>query len=77
MKRSLLPAIVFAVAFVVTYVALCYHPGLMIKLDAEPMEYFLESLRYMVLFKGAVSLAIGLIAGALTALVRRRMSRGR
>ena len=76
MKRTLLPAVVFAAAFVVTYIALCYHPGLMIKLEAGPLAYFLESLGHMVLFKGAVSLAVSLIAGFVAAFARRRMNRG-
>jgi len=48
----------------------------MIKLDAEPMVFFFESLGHMALFKGAVSLAVGLIAGAIVALVRHRLNRG-
>ena len=74
--KKLLPAVVFAATFAIVYVGLCYHPGLMIKLEAEPIEYFLESIGHMVLFKGAISLAAGLVAGGAVALVRRKLDRG-
>ena len=58
--------------FSAAYLAMCYLiPGMRIKLAAPPAEYFRESVRHMAPFKGAVSLAAGLIAGALPWLIRR------
>ena len=72
-KRAILAAILAAAIFAAVYLAMCYLiPGIRIKLAAPPAEYFRESVRHMAPFKGAVSLAAGLIAGALPWLIRSR-----
>ncbi len=54
-KKILLSIILFVVVFLVTYLYLCYFTGLRIKLAAEPMEYFIESIKYATVFKSVVS----------------------
>lgn len=67
MKKAMVSAAWFLAAFVVTYVVLCYIPPLQIKLDADPLTYFIESIKKAAIFKGIVSLTIGAAAGALSA----------
>ena len=69
MKLAILAAAVFAAAYLTMC---CLIPGMRIKLAAPPAEYFRESVRHMAPFKGAVSLAARLIAGALPWLSRSR-----
>ena len=73
MKKSKLPLIVFALAFVAVYLVLCYHPALMIKLAADPLIYFVESVKHAAFSKGIFSLAAGLIAAGITAAIQRRV----
>ena len=48
-NKKILSIILFIVGFIVTYLIMCYCiPGLRIKLAAEPMEYFIESIKYPV-----------------------------
>lgn len=45
---------------------LCYVvPGLRIKLEADAMTYFVKSIRHMALFKGIMSLFIGLVLASI------------
>ena len=56
-------AIIFITAFILVYVGMCYLvPGLRIKLDAEPMVYFIESIKSMVLVKSVTSFVAAMIA---------------
>lgn len=49
-------------AILAVYVALCYMvPGWRIKLAAPAMEYFVASLRHMVLLKGLIAGAAALV----------------
>lgn len=70
MKRILLPAALAVAAFAVIYILLCCLPGLRIKLAADALTYFVESVRHMFLFKtvisGAVAAAVGIAAYRLT-----------
>lgn len=67
MKKIILSLVLFAVTFVLTYIGLCYLvPGLRIKLEAEPMVYFIESITHMVLFKSVISFIIGLVVGVIS-----------
>lgn len=73
MKKASIALVLFIVAFVTTYLVICFAiPGMRIKLDAEPMEYFLKSLSHMVFIKTAASLVMALIAGAIPFLFRKR-----
>ena len=66
MKRKMLSLSLFFITFIAAYLIVCFAiPGLRIKLEAAPMEYFLKSIAHMALFKTAVSLAIALIFGAI------------
>ena len=72
MKRKTLSAIIlFVVAFVVTYLILCFGiPGMRIKLEAGPAQYFLASVKHMALFKSLISLVVGAILGVLSIAIR-------
>ena len=60
-------------AFIVTYIALCYVvPGWRIKLEAEPLAYFKASLKHMMVVKLAVSASMGLLAAGLPRILKRR-----
>lgn len=73
MKRKTLSAVILILVFIATYIYLSMGiPGLRIKLDAEPMVYFIESLKTMVMFKSASSLAAGFIVGMLPFLISRK-----
>ena len=63
MKRQTMLALLFIVVFAIAYLILCFMvPGFRIKLEAEPLEYFIESLKSMILIKALVSLACSTIA---------------
>lgn len=65
MKRTVISLFLGVIGFCLTYLALCYLiPGWRIKLDAEPMVYFLASLRSMVLLKTGISGMMGILAMA-------------
>ncbi len=65
-----------AMTFIIAYVVCCYIPPLRIKLAADPLTYFAESLRHMAVFKAAVSAAAACLAGALTWFLGRRSKSG-
>ena len=49
MKRIIVSAAIFIGAFVISYIGLCYFvPGLRIKLAADAVTYFKESIRHIV-----------------------------
>ena len=56
MKRIINYSIAFIGVFIVTYLIFCYLPSFRIKLFAPPTEYFVESIKHMVLLKTLVSL---------------------
>ncbi len=60
MKRIVISAVIFIAVFVVSYVGLCYLvPGLRIKLAADAVTYFKESIRHMIFLKSVISFVIG------------------
>lgn len=72
MKKLLISVILAIIVFAAVYVAQCYMvPGWRIKLAAPAMEYFVASLRHMVLLKGLIAGAAAAVAVA----VQRRVSR--
>ena len=73
MKKVSIALLLFVIVFVATYLVICFAiPGMRIKLEAEPMEYFLKSIRHMAFVKTAASLVTALIAGAIPLLFRKR-----
>ena len=56
MKKFLIAALLFLAVFCLSYIGCCYLiPGFRIKLEADCLTYFLESLRFMVLVKSGLS----------------------
>lgn len=73
MKKASIALLLFVIVFVATYLVICFAiPGMRIKLEAEPMEYFLESIRHMAFLKTAASFVAALIVGAIPFLFNRR-----
>ena len=73
MKRKHLAAILFVAVFIGAYLFICFMiPGMRIKLDAEPMVYFVESIMHMVFFKSIVSLIAALIAGVIPLMICKK-----
>ncbi|MEG2525230.1 MAG: hypothetical protein RSB03_06535 [Oscillospiraceae bacterium] len=61
MKRILLSVVLFIVSFIAAYLIICYLPSMRIKLAAEPMEYFVASIKHNMVFKFFVSFVCGLL----------------
>ena len=73
MKKKGLSAILFLITFIATYLLICFGiPGMRIKLEAEPMELFIESIKHMMLFKSMISLAIAAVIGAIPLFSRKK-----
>ena len=73
MKKKILSLSLFIIAFIATYIIICFAiPGMRIKLEAAPMEYFCKSIAHMVFFKTIVSLAVALIFGAIPVIFWKR-----
>lgn len=66
MKRKIIALVLFLITLILTYYILCFAiPGMRIKLEAAPMEYFFKSITHMVFFKAMVSFIVALIIGAI------------
>lgn len=62
MKYKLSILVLFILSFVITYLFICFGiPGMQLKLEAEPLELFVESIKHMSLFKGIISLIVSII----------------
>ena len=73
MKKVSIALLLFVIVFVATYLVICFAiPGMRIKLEAEPIEYFLESIRHMAFVKTAASLVAALIVGTIPLFFRKR-----
>jgi len=73
MKKQTVSVVLFLTAFIAAYLTICFAiPGMRIKLEAEPMEYFIESIRHMMFMKSLISLFPALIFGSLPLLVGRK-----
>ena len=73
MKKSTVSVAFFLIAFIATYFMICFAiPGMRIKLEAEPMEYFFKSISHMAFFKAMVSFAAGLVFGAVPFIFRKK-----
>ena len=73
MNKKVLSAILFLITFVATYLFVCFRiPGMKIKLDAEPIELFIESIKHMMLFKTMISLIVASVVGAVPFLLWKK-----
>ena len=73
MKKKLTALALFFAAFIAAYLVICFAiPGMRIKLDAAPMEYFFKSITHMAFFKTIVSFVIALILGAIPLCLRKK-----
>ena len=73
MKRIMVSVAIFIVVFIVSYVGLCYLvPGLRIKLAADAVTYFKESIRHIKKKKSVISLVIGSVLASSLYLVAKR-----
>ena len=73
MNKKGLSAILFLITFVATYLFVCFGiPGMRIKLDAEPIELFIESIKHMMLFKAMISLVVSSVVGAVPFLLWKK-----
>lgn len=73
MKRKAASVVLFVAVFVATYLIICFCiPGMKIKLEAEPTEYFFASIKHMAVFKSLISLVIGAIFGILSIVVGKK-----
>lgn len=70
MKRIMVSVAILIVVFIVSYVGLV--PGLRIKLAADAVTYFKESIRHMIFLKSAISLVIGSVLASSFYLVAKR-----
>lgn len=65
-KAKVIALAVFLIAFVATYLIICFAiPGMRIKLEAGPVEYFFKSIGHMAFFKTMVSLGVAVILGVI------------
>lgn len=73
MKNQLRSVFLFISAFIAVYFILCFAvPGLRIKLAAEPMEYFVESIKHGAFFKTMVSCIAALMIGLLPMMIGKK-----
>ena len=73
MKNKGLSAIIFVVAFIATYILLCFeYTGGKMALEATPFDYIRVAITYMALFKIIVSLVVASIVGAIPTIVGKR-----
>ncbi len=73
MKNKGLSAIIFVVAFIATYILLCFeYTGGKMALEATPFDYIRVAITYMALFKIIVSLVVASIVGAIPTILGKR-----
>ena len=73
MNRKGLSAILFLITFVAAYLFICFGiPGMRIKLEAEPVVLFIESIKHMMLFKSMISLVVASVVGAVPFLIWKK-----
>ena len=72
-KKKSLSVILFVIAFVGAYMIMCYCiPGLRIKLAADPMRYFIESIKFAAVFKIVISCVVGAIVAMIPYMFKRK-----
>lgn len=68
MKKWSLRILLFAVVFCAAYLGCCYLiPGWRLKLAADPLTYFVATIRSMVLLKAGISVLIAVSVTAIFA----------
>lgn len=73
MNKKGLSVILFLITFVAAYLFICFGiPGMRIKLEAEPMELFIESIKHMMFFKLMISLIVASVVGAVPFLLWKK-----
>lgn len=72
MKKRIIPIAFFVVSFAVAYLIICYLPTMRIKLSAEPLEYFIESIKHNMEYKAIISTIVGAFVGIISFLFVRR-----
>ena len=73
MNKKGLSALLFLITFVATYLFICFGiPGMRIKLEAEPVVLFIESIKHMMLFKSMISLVVASVVGAVPFLIWKK-----
>lgn len=73
MKKKIVSAVLFIIAFIAAYLIICFAiPGMRIKLEAAPLEYFIKSITHMVFIKTAASLIVALIIGSIPLFFRKK-----
>jgi len=71
--KKIASAALFLIGFIATYLIICFViPGMRIKLEAEPLEYFIKSIRHMAFIKTAASIVVALILGAIPLLLGKK-----
>ena len=72
MKKS--SVFLFIIGFAAAYLYLCYCvPGLRLKLVADPVTYFKESIRYAAVFKTVASCIVGTVFAVLPNVMKRAL----
>ena len=71
-KKIIFSVILFIVGFTATYLFMCYHTGLRLKLVAEPMEFFIKSIKFAAVFKTIMSCIIGAILSILPHIIKKK-----
>lgn len=65
--------ILFVIGFIATYLFMCYCiPGLRIKLAANSMKYFMESIKYAALFKIVISCIVGIVLSFIPHMIKNK-----
>ena len=73
MKKKTYKILIFALTFITTYLCMCFCiPGMRIKLEAEPFELFVKSIKHMALFKSLISLTVGIIIVGLVGIIKKK-----
>ena len=73
MKKKTFNILVFILTFIVAYLCICFCiPGMRIKLEAEPFELFVKSIKYMALLKSLISLTVGIIIVGLVGIIKKK-----
>ena len=72
-NKKILSIILFVVGFIAAYLIMCYCiPDLRLKLVAEPLEYFIESIKYAAIFKGIISCIAGTVLAMLPHIIKKK-----
>jgi len=71
-ERWLKIYVLFIASFLVVYLIICYFPSMRIKLAAEPMEYFVASIKHNMGFEILVSFVCGLLISFISIIFTKR-----